>query len=791
MREKTLRVLEYYKIIEKLSQKAESSLGKDIIAKMAPQTELDSVEKLQRETDEAVKVLVKRGSPPMGGISDVSAELNLAEKGGVLSPRGLMRVGGTLRASRNIRNFLFKDGMEEVEIDYVKALVSELAIYRDLESEIETAIVGEEEISDSASPLLKNIRRQIKAKNDGIRSKLNSIVNSQHHRKYLQDAIITIREGRYVVPVKQEYRSEFKGIIHDQSSSGATLFIEPMEIVNLNNELKEQKLKEQAEIERILTELSASVGEVAFDLKSNLKILAQVDFVFAKGKLSLDMRGVRPLVNAEGFIELKEARHPILSDKEVVPTNFHIGNGLNTVVITGPNTGGKTVTLKTVGLMTLMAQSGLQIPANHGSTVGIFKNVFADIGDEQSIEQSLSTFSSHMTNIVDMLDNLEYNSLVLFDELGAGTDPTEGAALAISILEHLRQRGIRTLATTHYSELKLYALSTEGVENASVEFDVETLRPTYRLLIGVPGKSNAFEISRRLGLGDYIIDKAKELISKEDIEFEDILSNLEHDRREAEKAKEESTKQREEVEKLKRELAEQKRKLESSRDEILIEAKREAKRILSNAKSQSDTALKDIREVWDEIEQEKRNKLENAKEKLKSGLNKIDSGITEKIISKVSARPLKEVKVGEEVRVLSFNQEGTVLSGVDSDGNVQVQIGVMKITVPLNTIERSSKKTKTETSNYAKSMIKNKSRDLKPEIDIRGQNIEEASIEVDKYLDDAYMSGLKEVTIIHGKGTGALRAGIEKMLKKHRHVKSQRMGAYGEGGMGVTVVELK
>lgn len=396
-----------------------------------------------------------------------------------------------------------------------------------------------------------------------------------------------------------------------------------------------------------------------------------------------------------------------------------------------------------------------------------------------------------MTNIVDMLDNLEYNSLVLFDELGAGTDPTEGAALAISILEHLRQRGIRTLATTHYSELKLYALSTEGVENASVEFDVETLRPTYRLLIGVPGKSNAFEISRRLGLGDYIIDKAKELISKEDIEFEDILSNLEHDRREAEKAKEESTKQREEVEKLKRELAEQKRKLESSRDEILIEAKREAKRILSNAKSQSDTALKDIREVWDEIEQEKRNKLENAKEKLKSGLNKIDSGITEKIISKVSARPLKEVKVGEEVRVLSFNQEGTVLSGVDSDGNVQVQIGVMKITVPLNTIERSSKKTKTETSNYAKSMIKNKSRDLKPEIDIRGQNIEEASIEVDKYLDDAYMSGLKEVTIIHGKGTGALRAGIEKMLKKHRHVKSQRMGAYGEGGMGVTVVELK
>lgn len=791
MREKTLRVLEYYKIIERLSGKAESSLGKSIIEKMVPEVELELVEKLQSETDEAVKVLTRRGSPPLGGIADVNAEVNLAEKGGVLSPRAILRIGGTLRASRKVKNFLFKEEIEAVELESIKSLVSDLVPYREVEAEIENAIIGEEEIADSASSELKSIRRQIKSKNDGIRSKLNSIINSAHYRKYLQDAIITIREGRYVVPVKQEYRSEFKGIIHDQSSSGATLFIEPMDIVNLNNQLKELKLKEKAEIERILAELSAMVGEIAFDIKSNLKILGKVDFIFAKGKLSLDMMGIKPIVNADGFIDLKEARHPLIDSKEVVPTNFHIGNGLDTIVITGPNTGGKTVTLKTVGLLSLMAQSGLQIPANHGSTVGIFKNVFADIGDEQSIEQSLSTFSSHMTNIVDMLDNLEENSLVLFDELGAGTDPTEGAALAISILDYLQQRDIRTVATTHYSELKIYALSTEGVENASVEFDIQTLRPTYRLLIGVPGKSNAFEISKRLGLGDYIIDKARELISKEDIEFEDILSNLERDRREAEKAREESVKSQEELERLRRELSEQKKKLQSSKEAILIEAKREAKRILSNAKSQSDTALKDIREVWDEIEQEKKNRLENAKVKLKSGLDDIDTGMTEKIISKVSSRPLKEVQVGEEVRVLSFNQDGTVLSKVDGDGNVQVQIGVMKITVPLNTIEKIGKKTKVETSNYAKSMIKNKSNSIKPEIDIRGQNIEEASIELDKYLDDVYMSGLKEVTVIHGKGTGALRAGIEKMLKKHRHVRSHRLGAYGEGGMGVTVVELK
>jgi DNA mismatch repair protein MutS2 len=790
MKEKTLRVLEYYKIIDRLSAKTESSLGKAIVEKMYPETDLKTVESMQTETDEAVKILIKRGSPPLSGLWDVKSEVNLAEKGGTLSPGALLRISNTLRAARNIKSFLFKED-EEAKLDIIREKVAGLVSYREIENEIENAVIGEEELSDNASSTLKNIRRQIKIKNDGIKSKLNSIINSTHYRKYLQDAIITIREGRYVVPVKQEYRSDFKGIIHDQSSSGATLFIEPMDIVNLNNDLKELKLKEKAEIERILAELSGLVGEVSYDIKNNLTILAEIDFIFAKGKLSLDMKCTKPDMNDEGFVNLKSARHPLLDPREVVPTNFHIGNGLNTIVITGPNTGGKTVTLKTVGLLTLMAQSGLQIPANHGSSVGVFKNIFADIGDEQSIEQSLSTFSSHMTNIVDMLDNLEENSLVLFDELGAGTDPTEGAALAISILEYLKDRSIRTLATTHYSELKIYALSTEGVENASVEFDVETLRPTYRLLIGVPGKSNAFEISKRLGLKDYIIDKARELITKDDIEFEDILSNLEKDRREAEKAREESKRHEEELEKLKQEVKEQKRKLESNKEQIIIEAKREAKKILSNAKNQSDTVLKDIRTVWDEIEQDKKKKMEKAREKLKSSLDQIDTGMTEKIISKVSAKPLKSVKIGDEVRIVSFNQNGIVLSEVDSDGNVQVQIGVMKITVPLNTIEKSGKPSQTETSSYAKSMIKNKSRSVKTELDIRGTNIEEASIEVDKYLDDAYVSGLKEVTIIHGKGTGALRAGIEKMLKKHKHVRTYRIGAYGEGGMGVTIVELK
>lgn len=790
MKQKTLRVLEYYKIIELLSKKAESELGKSLVKELKPSSDLNEVKKLLKETDEAFKIIVKVGYPPLGGLHDIASELTLSTKGGTLSPGALLRVADTLRAGRRMKNFLLTKS-DEARGEMLSEMAERIGVFRDVEDEIFEAIIGESDIADDASAELKSIRRQIKNKNDSVRSRLNSIINSTENRKYLQDAIVTMREGRHVVPVRQEYRNVIKGIIHDQSSSGATLFIEPMEIVNLNNDLRELELKEKAEIERILKELTAKVAEIAYEAAETLKILARLDFIFAKAKLAIDMDATPPEVNDRGYINIKSGRHPLIDKKHVVPTNFYLGDPTNTIVVTGPNTGGKTVTLKTVGLLTLMAQSGLQIPAEGGSSIGVFKSVFADIGDEQSIEQSLSTFSSHMTNIVDLLDHLEDNSLVLFDELGAGTDPTEGAALAISILEYLFERNIRTVATTHYSELKLYALSTEGVENASVEFDVETLSPTYRLLIGVPGKSNAFEISRRLGLQDDIIERAKSVISSEDIEFEDILSSLEADRRAAERSKEEVKKLELELKEMKAELEEKTSALEKSKEEIIFKAKRDAKSILSKAKKDSEYALKEIKEVTFEIEEDKKKRLEDAKRKLKNNLDNIEYGITEKILSKVSAKPLADVKVGAEVRVLSLNQNGTVMSKVDSDGNVVVQIGVMRVTVPLNTIELATTKAQKQTNQYAKTMIKKKAEKVKGQIDIRGQNVEEASYEVDKYLDDAYISGLKEVHIIHGKGTGVLRSGIEKLLKSHKHVKSHRLGSYTEGGTGATVVELK
>ena len=783
-------MLEYYKVLELLENKADSELGREMARGMLPSSNIEKVKSAQKETDEAYRIMIKVGNPPFGGLTDVKNELKLSEKGGMLSPGALLRIADGLRAGRRVRNFLFKK--EEVEdINILRDISEEISIFREVEEEVYNAIAGEDEVSSDASSNLKNIRRGIKNKNDSIRSKLNSLVNSTENRKYLQDAIITIREGRHVVPVRQEYRNMVKGIVHDQSSSGATLFIEPIDVVNLNNELRELYLEEKREIEKILTELTANIGQYAKEMIRNLKILARLDFIFAKAKLSIDMNGISPSINDIGYINIKSGRHPLIDKKEVVPTNFYIGDSTNTIVITGPNTGGKTVTLKTVGLLTLMAQSGLQIPAESGSSMGVFNNIFADIGDEQSIEQSLSTFSSHMTNIVDMLSNLEENSLVLFDELGAGTDPTEGAALAIAILDYLFDRGIRTVATTHYSELKLYALSKEGVENASVEFDVKTLSPTYKLLIGVPGKSNAFEISRRLGLSEEIITRAKSVISTESIEFEDILGSLEEDRRAAEKSREETRIMELEIKELKEELEKKTRILEENKEDIILKARREARQIVSKAKKDSELALKEINDIKFEIEEEKKNRLEEAKKKLSNKIDYIKDDMTETLLSKVSAKPLEDVKVGEEVRVLSLGQDGVVVSSVDNNGNVMVQIGVMKIAVPLDTIEISDKKSQKSTSSYAKTMINKKSKSIKREIDIRGLNIEEARFEIDKYLDDAYLSGLKEVSIIHGKGTGALREGIDNILKKHKHSKSHRLGGYTEGGTGVTIVTLK
>ena len=602
---------------------------------------------------------------------------------------------------------------------------------------------------------------------------------------------MTIREGRYVIPVKQENRSSVPGLVHDVSSSGATAFVEPMAVVELNNELRELEIKEREEIERILKELSNLVAEESENILENQKILQQLDFIFAKGKLALDMKATRPILNEKGYINIKKARHPILNAKKVVPIDVYLGKDFNSLIITGPNTGGKTVTLKTVGLLTLMAQSGMHIPADFNSEIAVFNQVFADIGDEQSIEQSLSTFSSHMVNIVDILNNVEYNSLILFDELGARTDPTEGAALAMSILDHLLKLNVRTMATTHYSQLKLYALTTENVTNASVEFDVETLSPTYKLLIGVPGKSNAFEISKRLGLQDYIINEAKDLISKENIEFEDVLQALEKDRIATEENKNVAERYRMEVEKLKEDLALEKDRIKEQRDKLLQKAREDARDILRNAKEDADSLVGELRDISSEIEKDRNKKIQEAQDKLKSKLTDVEKTLSSAVLNVKSKKPPKNLKIGETVEVLTFNQKGDVLSEPDESGNVRVQVGIMKITAHISTLKRTTSDENEKNHTRNKTIISNKSKDIKTEIDLRGKNLDEAFLEVDKYLDDAYIAGLKEIHIIHGKGTGVLREGMKSYLRGHKHVRTSRLGVYGEGGDGVTIVEIK
>ena len=599
-----------------------------------------------------------------------------------------------------------------------------------------------------------------------------------------------MREGRYVVPIKQENKAYFQGLVHDQSASGATLFVEPMAVVELNNELRELEIKEREEIERILLELSGLVAEEAEDIGNNQSILQRLDFIFAKGKLALEMDATKPIFNKEGYINIKKARHPLLDVENVVPIDIYIGKDFNTLVITGPNTGGKTVTLKTVGLLTLIAQSGLHIPADFNSQIGVFDQIFADIGDEQSIEQSLSTFSSHMTNIVNILDSLKDNSLVLFDELGAGTDPTEGAALAMSILDHLLKLNIRTIATTHYSQLKIYAITTDRVKNAAVEFDVETLSPTYKLLIGVPGKSNAFEISKRLGLQDYIIEYAKNLVSKENIEFEDVLQAIDEDRRRIEEDKFQAEKLKNEVEKLKEELSREKEKTKQAREKIILKAKEEARSILRSAKDESDSIVSELRKISSEVEKDRNKEIHKAQERLKSSLDEVESSLSENVLNVKSKEPPKNLKVGDTVEILSLNQIGNVLELPDENGNVLVQVGIMKANVHISTLRRSKKEEADKTQTSTRKIIKSKA-DVKNEIDLRGKTLDEALLDLDKYIDDIYIAGLKEAYIIHGKGTGVLREGIKGYMKRHKYIKSFRIGKYGEGGEGVTVMELK
>lgn len=792
MNEKTLKALEYNKIIQLLNDKAESALGKSKIKEMKPLTNMEDIEYLQRQTKEALTILIKKGNPPLFGINSVAAEVRRVEIGGSLTPGGLMKISDSLRVSRSLKAFM-KETKEDKTSDYpiLEGLIGSLKINKNLEDEINKAIISEDEISDNASSTLGSIRRQKASKNSSIRDRLNSLITSQSNKKYLQDSIVTMREGRYVVPVKQENKASVPGVVHDMSSSGATVFIEPMAVVRLNNELRELEVKEKEEIQRILKELSKLVGEDSEGILRNQKILQELDFIFAKGKLALDMDATKPILNEKGYINLKKARHPLLKDKEIVPIDVYLGKDFNTLIITGPNTGGKTVSLKTVGLFTLMAQSGIHIPADFNSEIGVFNQVFADIGDEQSIEQSLSTFSSHMVNIVDILEKVENNSLLLFDELGAGTDPTEGAALAMSILDHLLKLDVRTIATTHYSQLKLYALTTEGIKNASVEFDVETLSPTFKLLIGVPGKSNAFEISSRLGLQDFIIDNARELITKENIEFEDVLQVMEEDRKEAEKNRQESQRHKLETEKLKEELSRERNRTEEMRDKVLSKAKEDARNILRKAKDDADYLVGELRTISSEIEKDRSRKIQETRDKLNTELQKSEREISKEVLNVKSKKPPKNLKVGETVEVLAFNQKGTVIDGPDDNGNVRIQVGIMKINAHISTLKRATSDAKEKAHVSTKKIMSSKSRNIKPEIDLRGRSLDEAFLELDKYLDDAHLAGLKDVNIIHGKGTGVLRSGIQGYLKSHHHVRTHRLGEIGEGGDGVTVVEMK
>lgn len=788
MDEKVLRILEYDKIINMLSECALSNKGKDMCLNLKPSNNIHEVNDNLNETKESIDLVLKWGNLPLEGIRDVSDIIRRCRMGFVLSPKELLDVCDLLRCSRNLKNFM-KDGAKKESFPILYDIIDSLFIIKNIEESIENTIIGEDEISDRASAKLYDIRKKIREKNSKIREKLQSMI--QTYSKYLQDPIVTIRGDRYVIPVKAEYKGSVPGLVHDQSSSGSTLFIEPMAVVEMNNDIKELMLKEKIEIERILSELTQKVSQYIDEIEHNNENAAYLDFLMAKAKLSLDFNGTIPTVNDKGFINIKSARHPLINKEKVVPIDIRIGDTYKALVITGPNTGGKTVTLKTAGLLTLMAMSGLAIPAKDGSEISVFKKIFADIGDEQSIEQSLSTFSSHMTNIVDILKNVDEKSLVLVDELGAGTDPVEGAALAMAILEKLYNEGSIIIATTHYSEIKVFAMEKEGFENASVEFDIETLRPTYRLLIGIPGKSNAFEISKRLGLEKDVIDKARSFVSKDTVKFEDVIQSLQNKTITLQRELEKTQEIKREIEELKNELSQKKYKLESQRENIIKKAQEEAFKIVRNAKDEADSMIKEINDIRMKAKDIASIKeAEEIRKKLKIKLEELDKE-SEEINEKEGMVPADNVKIGDEVYVTTLSQKGEVISEVDSKGEVTVQIGIMKINVPLSKLLKVLNKKKEDKKVGTSKLISQKVYNVSSSIDLRGQTLDEALYNLDKYLDDAFLAGLCNVRIIHGKGTGVLREGIQSFLKKHHYVKSIRIGDINEGGSGVTVAELK
>ena len=766
-------------------------MGKELCRKLQPSTDINKIRLMQTQTKDALTRLFQKGSVSFGSVKDIRGSLKRLEIGSSLGIMEILSVCALLENTSRVKAYSRGD-RSDLPSDSLDSMFEQLAPLTPLSSEIRRCILSEDEISDDASPALRQVRRNMKVTNDRIHTQLSGLVNG-NARTYLQDSVITMRNGRYCIPVKAEYKGQVPGMIHDQSSTGSTLFIEPMAVVKLNNNMRELELQEQKEIEIILAGLSEQIAEEREAIALNLELMVQLDFIFARAGLAMDMNGSEPVFNEEGRVLLKKARHPLIPKKKVVPIDIRLGDDFDLLIITGPNTGGKTVSLKTVGLLTLMGQAGLHIPALDRSELAIFHEIYADIGDEQSIEQSLSTFSSHMTNIVSFLKQVDERSLVLFDELGAGTDPTEGAALAIAILNHLHGRGIRTMATTHYSELKVYALSTPGVENACCEFDLETLRPTYHLLIGIPGKSNAFAIAGKLGLPDYIIEEARTHLTEQDESFEDLLTDLETSKRTIQKEQEEIAAYRRELERLKAETKEKQEKLEAQRERILREANEKAHSILADAKETADETMRNFRKFGKESISAA--EMEKERERLRKKMDAARSGMKMEPQKPRKQHKPGDFKLGESVKVLSINLTGSVTSLPDSKGNVTVQMGILRSQVHISDLEIIEEKpsyTAKQMQKTGKGKLKmGKSFSVSPEINLLGKTVDEAVAELDKYLDDASLAHLSTVRVVHGKGTGALRSGIHSYLKRQKHVKSFRLGAFGEGDAGVTIVELK
>ena len=791
MNSRTLTLLEYNRILEMLAEQAGSELTRERILHMKPMTHLHAIQDAQTETTEAVSVILYKGNIPVGDFPDLLPKLKLARKGRVLSMKELLQVRRGLQIAREVKAFLQDD---VPDIPTISEIVSLIETVDPLEKDINRCILSEDEMADAASLELKRIRREIRNKNENIRNRLSKTVNSSASQKFLQEAIVTMRNGRYVIPVKREYANMFPGLVHDQSQTGSTLFIEPQSVVNMNNELRELALQEQAEITRILKQLSGRVSEHYHGLTNNQKLLIELDYIGAKGKLSVAMNAFEPHINTDGVMNIVRGRHPLIPEDKVVPISVSLGKEWTTLLITGPNTGGKTVTLKTIGLFILMMQSGLHVPCSEESELPVLEEVFGDIGDEQSIEQSLSTFSAHMKNITDIFQHVNNHSLVLLDELGSGTDPAEGAALGIAELEELRKRGALVVATTHYTELKKYALSTPGVKNASMEFDLETLSPTYRLRVGLPGKSNAFEISRKLGLEESILKRAEELLDENELNFEDAVTRVEEERETAERITEESRKLREEAEEMLRIAQEKIRQAEQEKEKILEKANADARRLIQETENVVEDVREELKHMKDEPKGHQVNKVAQNRRKLREAEKRHSQKQSKPAQSGAVGVSADQLKLGTRVKLVRLGQNGEVATLPDSRGNLRVQVGALKMSAnikDLMLIENEKAGNKERKKRQYNQIKTRKTRSVGMSINLIGKNLDDATVEMEKYLDDAYLAGLKNVTIVHGRGEGILKSGLRDALKHNRCVKSFKSAPYNQGGEGATLVELK